>query len=122
MRKTINLLSLMLCLTLAIGVIAGCGSGSDGGSEQPGDGDNPGQTVTVYEDIKPGNAAGFRLAHNNGLTDQDDQYSYNSNLFYRNEAHVDGADPGAIYVSVEDARDSYNKRMQSYKYDTGSGV
>ncbi len=123
MKKKFSVLALVLCMIMLFSSLAACSGGNGGEGDQPSGGDNtPGQTITVHEKLEPGDVAGFNLPHNNGLADPDDQYSYNSDLFYRNETHVNGADPGAIYVSVEDAIDSYNKRKLSHQYDTGNGT
>lgn len=52
------------------------------------------------------NAAGFALPHYNGMSDDG---LYDAGNFYLNELRTVGADPGAIYCSVEDITDSFNK-------------
>jgi len=64
-----------------------------------------------------GQAAGFALAHSAGTAENGDQYGYDTNMFYRNETQIEGADPGSIYVSKEDAIDSYNKYKRSFMYE-----
>ena len=51
-------------------------------------------------------AAGFALPHYNGMSDDG---LYDAGNFYLNELRTVGADPGAIYCSVEDITDSFNK-------------
>ena len=74
---------------------------ADGSSVQTGGG----------EDNGVGLAAGFALPHDAGLVDNDDTQVniYDYDYYYLNEARANGADPGAWYVSEEDALDSYTK-------------
>lgn len=81
----------------------------------------------VNNDPKPSNnaenaeIAGFELPHASGLADVDYEYEYNANLFYRNEPRIMGADPGAIYVSDDDIKGSYEYFMDNYKYTDEDG-
>ena len=65
--------------------------------------------------------AGFELPHGSGIADKEYEYDYNSDIFYRNEARTTGADPGALYVSVEDIKESYAYYRDTFKYDKGNG-
>lgn len=47
-------------------------------------------------------------------------HSYNGELFYRNDERLEGADPGAMYVSAEEIRDSYRKRLNAAKAAGGT--
>ncbi len=66
--------------------------------------DVPGETIV-------GLTAGFELPHDSGLVDNelDGTNIYDSDLYYLNEVRNVGADPGAMYVSVDNITDSYNK-------------
>lgn len=65
--------------------------------------------------------AGFELPHGSGIADKDYEYDYNSDLFYRNEPRTTGADPGALYVSVEDIKESYAYYRDTFKYTNEKG-
>ena len=56
--------------------------------------------------------AGFELPHNDGL---DTDGMYDASNFYLNEQRTDGADPGVMYVSSEEAEDSYHKLKANAK-------
>ena len=73
------------------------------------------------QQFAPGQIAGFNLPHFSGLAETDNQYYYNSELFYKNETQNEGADPTCVFASVEDITDTYNKHKQSYMYKTESG-
>ncbi len=105
MKKTIRLLTLVLGFVLFCGVFAACDK-------------NPGNGGVVDS----GNLiAGFELPHGAGIADKDYEYDYDSSLFYRNEARITGADPGAIYVSVEDIKESYAYYRDTFKYTNEKG-
>lgn len=55
---------------------------------------------------------GFALPHNDGL---DTDGMYDASNFYLNEQRTDGADPGVMYVSPEEAEDSFNKLKANAK-------
>lgn len=65
--------------------------------------------------------AGFNLPYSAGQA-TDDFYDYDSDLFYLNETRLNGADPGAIYASVEDVTDSYEKLKRSWQYKDADGA
>lgn len=71
--------------------------------------------------LKPqSDIAGFNLPFSAGQA-TNEFYDYNSDLFYLNETRLNGADPGAIYVSPEDVEDSYTKLMRSWQYKDANG-
>lgn len=59
---------------------------------------------------------GFALPHYNGMSDDG---LYDANHFYMNELRLTSADPGSIYVSPEDAEDSFNKSKATAKAQAG---
>lgn len=65
--------------------------------------------------------AGFNLPYSAGQA-TNEFYDYNSELFYLNETRLNGADPGALYVSEEDVNDSYGKLMHSWQYKDANGA
>lgn len=65
--------------------------------------------------------AGFNLPYSAGQA-TNEFYEYNSELFYLNETRLNGADPGALYVSEDDVNDSYEKLMRSWQYKDANGV
>lgn len=106
MKKIIKLLICLTSAVLLMSVVA-CGEQQIPGGTTP---------------DEVGSIAGFELPHSSGLADKEYEYDYDSNLFYRNEARVEGADPGALYVSVEDIRESYAYYRDTFKYKTESGA
>ncbi len=68
-------------------------------------------TLTETETDQIGLTAGFELSHGSGLVDNEDGQVmvYDYDYYYHNETRISGADPGAWYVSNEDALDSYTK-------------
>lgn len=60
---------------------------------------------------------GLELPHYDGNAVD---HSYNGELFYRNDERLNGADPGAMYVSDEEIRDSYRKRLAAAKAAGGN--
>jgi len=101
MRNRTRIISLLLSVTLLFGVAA----------------------CTPPESTPPervlGEVAGFSLPHYN-YGNEGDAFSYNADLFYLNEGRISGADPGAIYVSEADIRDSYLKNARSRQYQDGN--
>lgn len=65
--------------------------------------------------------AGFNLPYSAGQA-TNEFYEYNSDLFYLNETRLNGADPGALYVSEDDVNDSYEKLMHSWQYKDADGT
>ena len=63
------------------------------------------------QDVLLGDYAGYEMSYDGGLaTAPDDEvYIYDSSLYYLNQIRTTGADPGAMYVSVDDITDTYNK-------------
>ncbi len=83
---------------------------------------SPGESSNGLNNAENAEIAGFELPHASGLAETDSEYEYNSNLFYRNEARVEGADPGAIYVSDNDIKSSYEYFVGNYKYIDENGA
>ena len=108
MKKIIKLLTCLTCLVMVFSALA-CNTQNTPGDQQ--------QTEPVVDTI-----AGFELPHGSGIADKDYEYDYNSNLFYRNEPRIDGPDPGALYVSVDDIRQSYEYYRDSFKYTKDDGT
>lgn len=65
--------------------------------------------------------AGFNLPYSAGQA-TDEFYDYDSELFYLNETRLNGADPGALYVSAEDVTDTYEKLKRSWQYKDENGA
>lgn len=59
---------------------------------------------------------GFALPHYNGVSEDG---LYDANNFYMNELRLVSADPGSMYVSPEDAEDSFNKVKATAKAQAG---
>lgn len=74
---------------------------------------NPDDVLDTDEnqDVLLGEYAGYEMSYDGGLaTAPDDEvYIYDSSLYYLNQIRTTGADPGAMYVSVEDITDTYTK-------------
>jgi len=68
--------------------------------------------------LQEGEIAGFALPHANVMAHTGSR-EYDSNLFYVNDGSLAGADPGAIFVSEDEARDSYAKIRKSKQYESG---
>ena len=85
-------LALMLLSAVVLPVTACSGNGND----KPNDGNN----ATVPSE------AGFELPYYNGMSEDG---LYDANSFYLNELRTYGADPGALYCSDDDIRDTYAK-------------
>lgn len=61
-------------------------------------------------------STGFALPHYNGMSENG---LYDASHFYMNELRQTSADPGSIYVSPEDAEDSFNKAKATAKAQAG---
>lgn len=120
-KHFVSLLSLLLVLSVGFSA-AGC-SGNAGVTKPSGvaldgfvrmdaskDGTENGGQLTKEPEI-----GGFKLPYSAGQATED-FYNYDSSLYYLNETRVSGADPGALFTSVEDITDSYTKLMHSWQY------
>lgn len=76
------------------------------------------------QDVLLGDYAGYEMSYDAGLagTSDDEGYIYDSSLYYLNQVRTYGADPGAMYVSVDDITDTYNKikARESQFFNTNS--
>ncbi|MBO5224173.1 MAG: family 43 glycosylhydrolase [Clostridia bacterium] len=115
MKKAVKfLLSSMLVLTTALLPSFGCARASYE-IKQP--------LSSVSEETVGGSAdeiglsAGFAVKYNAGLVDNEsgENVVYDDRYYYFNQVRSTGADPGAWYVSYEDAMDSYEKLLAKEK-------
>lgn len=116
MKKGIKVLVCLACLMCLVAPFAACSENVVWVDKHV-----PVEDIIIDYQTVAGDIAGFKLPHNSGLADEDYEYDYDSSLFYRNEARTTGADPGAIYTSIDDIRDSYQKYRDCYKYTNENG-
>lgn len=106
MKKLIRHLSTAMFLLLAMSLCvmtAGC------------------DKTKVVDKVLPGaQIGGFNLPYSAGQATEG-FYEYDPDLFYLNETRLDGADPGALYTSDEDIKDSYEKLQRSWQYKDADG-
>ncbi len=106
MKKLIRYLSTAMSLLLAMSfcaITAGCNN------------------VEVVDKKEPASQiGGFNLPYSAGQATEG-LYEYDPDLFYLNETRLDGADPGALYTSEEDIKDSYEKLQRTWKYKDANG-
>ncbi len=114
MKKFLKvLMSSALALAMALVSLTGCTSSAGNMTIKDPASNATDSTVsaggTASEQI--GLTAGFELPHGSGMVDNtsDQVMIYDSEYYYHNEVRATGADPGAWYVSEEDALDSYTK-------------
>lgn len=78
------------------------------------------------QDVLLGDYAGYEMSYDAGFAGNtdDEVYIYDSSLYYLNQARTTGADPGAMYVSVADITDTYNKlkAKESQFFNTDESV
>ncbi len=128
MKKLLKVLTTSaLALTMALASLTGCVSAPSYSVKTPvtNSGD---QTSTGSVSEQVGLTAGFELSHDAGFVDNDATQVnvYDSRYYYFNEQRATGADPGAWYVSEEDALDSWTKlryremQIQGNKFDDES--
>jgi len=103
-------------LTSLMFTLMGCGNATDFTVSPPthttsGTGGESGNGEEI------GLSAGFKLKHNAGLADniEGENIVYDDRYYYFNQVRSAGADPGAWYVSYEDAMDSYEKLLAREK-------
>ncbi|MBO5223012.1 MAG: hypothetical protein J6C23_00675, partial [Clostridia bacterium] len=112
MKKFLKvLMSSALALTMALVSLTGCTSSSVTTIKTPSVNGTGSSVSTGTESEQVGLTAGFELPHGSGMVDntKDEVMIYDSEYYYHNEVRATGADPGAWYVSEEDALDSYTK-------------
>ncbi len=112
MKKVIIFFITFLMLTTSLFTLLGCNA-TDFYVKAPVDLSGiGGEEVGSGEQV--GLSAGFKLKYNAGLADNTsgENVLYDDRYYYFNQVRSAGADPGAWYVSYEDAMDSYNKLLE----------
>ena len=111
MRKTVKrVLSGILALMMSAS-IAGCAPTNDVTAIKAPTANNADVVSSeVPETEEVGLTSGFALPHDDGKLDN--IYVYDNSLYYRNNPRFDGADPGVMFASEEDIRDSYDKLIE----------
>jgi len=114
MKKFLKvLMSSALALAMALVSLTGCTSSATMTSIKDPASNATDTTVSTggSTGAEVGLTAGFELPHGSGMVDNtsDQVMIYDSDYYYHNEVRATGADPGAWYVSEEDALDSYTK-------------
>lgn len=114
MKKFLKvLMSSALALAMALVSLTGCNASATMNIKDPVSNgtDTSVSTGGGTNAEQVGLTAGFELPHGSGMVDntKDQVMIYDSDYYYHNEVRATGADPGAWYVSEEDALDSYTK-------------
>ena len=111
MKKFLKVLTTSaLALAMALASLTGCAANPSYSVKAPSAGSDS-QVTTGTETEQIGLTAGFELSHDAGLVDNDKTQVniYDSKYYHLNDQRATGADPGALFVSEEDALDSYTK-------------
>ena len=79
--------------------------------------ESPSTVVSVADNLEVGLSPGFALPHDAGLGDntEDEVMIFEDELYYHNNESTEGADPGILYTSEEDIRDTYQKLLNRDK-------
>jgi hypothetical protein len=75
--------------------------------------DNSSTVVSVTDEREVGLTPGFALPHDAGLGDntEDEVMIFEDELYYHNNESTEGADPGILYTSENDIKDTYQKLL-----------
>ncbi len=112
MKKFLKVLTASaMALAMSLVALTGCTATPTTTVKTPTATGSGAQSSTGTESEQVGLTAGFELSHDSGLVDNDDTQVnvFDSEYYYLNDQRATGADPGAWYVSEEDALDSYTK-------------
>lgn len=104
------LASSVLAMLMAIAPISGCAQQPVSKVKTPINTESATVVTDSSNEQSVGLTSGFPLSYDGGLKRNEEDFAvYDSNLYYINEDKVPVYDPTAMYISVEDITDTYNK-------------
>ncbi len=106
-----NVVAGVMTLVASCSYLSGCGASSL--DITPPAHESSSTVVSVSDGKEVGLTPGFALPHDAGLGDNtdDEVMIFEDELYYHNNESTEGADPGILYTSEQDIRDTYQKLL-----------